>query len=211
MTMDIIGNKVVFFGLLAGLIIIRSIFALIAHYSGLSATFEADEPANQEEQKSSPISIILILGVIALFVSYAVIPEHRNILIFPLPDWLQWLGLALGTISLSLQIWVHITLQQNRFTARASGRNNIVITNGLYSWIRHPLYVALMLLMIGLSLVSGLSWFWLLTLLSIPFFIKIAKKEETNMVQQFGDQYREYMKSTGRFFPRHMARTAKQL
>lgn len=209
--MDIIGNKVVFFGLLAGFIIIRSIFALIAYRSGLSATFEADEPANQEEQKSSLISIILILGFIALFVSYVVIPEHRNILIFPLPDWLHWLGLTLGTISLSLQIWVHITLQQNWLAARASERNNIVITIGLYSWIRHPLYMALMLLLVGLSLVSGLSWFWLLTLLSIPFFIKIAKKEETNMVQQFGDQYREYMKYTGRFFPRHMARPGKQL
>jgi protein-S-isoprenylcysteine O-methyltransferase Ste14 len=201
MMMDTIGNKLVFFGLLAGFILIRGIFAVIAYHSGLSASFEVDNPASHKEQKNSLISLIVMLCILAIFISYAVIPENRNILIFHLSDWLYWLGLALGIISLSLQIWVHSTLQKNWLAARKSGRNNVVITSGLYSWIRHPLYMALILLLFSFSLISGFSLFFLITLLSVPLFNSSAMKEEAVMVRQFGDEYKRYMEHTGRFFP----------
>jgi len=207
---ETLGHKGIFFGLFAGFIAIRGIFGLIAHQSGLSSSFENDDSTKQKEQKSNPIiSIIVISCVLALFVFYGALPENRNILIVPLPDWLHWLGMALGIISLAQQIWVHITLQKNRLAARESGRNNTVIACGPYSRIRHPLYMALMLLLIGLSLISGFSLFLLLTLFSIPFFNNVARKEEAVMVQQFGDEYRKYMKCTGRFIPRLGFRSGK--
>jgi protein-S-isoprenylcysteine O-methyltransferase Ste14 len=202
MMITTLGNKVIFFGLFAGFIVIRGIFALIAYQSGLSPAFEIDNSTKQKEQKSSPISIIVILCLLAAFVLYSVWPENRNILILPLPEWISWLGLLLGIISLALQAWVHVTLQKNWLAASKSGKVNIVIASGPYSRIRHPLYLALMLLLAGLALISGFSLFLLLTLLSLPFFNNSAKKEETIMVQQFGDEYRSYMKNAGRFFPR---------
>jgi protein-S-isoprenylcysteine O-methyltransferase Ste14 len=201
-----LGNKVIFFGLFVGFITIRGIFGLIAQQSGLNRWFENDTSAKQKEQKSNSVGIIVILCILALFVFYAVLPENRNILIVPLPDWLHWLGLVLGIISLVQQIWTHVTLQKNWSAAKESGKNNVVITGGPYSWIRHPLYMALMLFFIGLSLVSGFSLFLLLASLSIPFFNNAARKEEAIMVQHFGDEYSEYMKCTGRFFPRHISK-----
>jgi len=207
---ETLGNKGVFFGIFAGFIAIRGIFSLIAHHSGLSSSFENDHSTKQKEQKGNPIiSIIVIICVLALFVFYGAFPENRNILIVPLPDWLHWLGLALGIISLAQQIWVHITLQKNWLAAKKSGKNNVIIASGPYFWIRHPLYMTLILLLIGLSLVSGFSMFLLLTLLSIPFFNNVARKEEEIMVQQFGDEYRKYMIYTGRFIPRLGFRSGK--
>jgi protein-S-isoprenylcysteine O-methyltransferase Ste14 len=196
------GNKVIFFGLVAGFIAIRGVFALIAHQTGLSTSFEIEEITRQQEHKISPIGIIVILCVLASIVFYALWPENRNILIVPVPNSLQWLGIALGMISLAQQTWVHITLQKNWSAARKSGKDNIVIASGPYAWIRHPLYMALILLLISLSLVSGFSLFFLLTLLSIPSFNNVAKKEEAVMIQQFGEEYKSYMKHAGRFFPR---------
>jgi protein-S-isoprenylcysteine O-methyltransferase Ste14 len=201
-----LGNKVIFFGLFAGFIAIRGIFGLIAQQSGLNSGFENDTSTQQKEQKSNIVSVIIILSILALFMFYTVLPENRNILIVPLPDWLHWLGMALGIISLAQQIWTHVTLQKNWSAAQKSGMNNIVITSGPYLWIRHPLYMALMLFFIGLSLVSGFSLFLLLASLSIPFFNNAARKEEAIMVQQFGDEYSDYMKCTGRFFPRYISR-----
>jgi protein-S-isoprenylcysteine O-methyltransferase Ste14 len=207
---ETLGNKVIFFGLLAGFIAIRGIFALIAHQSGLSSSFENDDSTRQKEQKSNPIiSLIVIFCVLALFVFYGAAPENRNVLIVPLPDWVHGLGMALGIISLALQIWVHITLQKHWLAARESGRNNVVIVSGPYARMRHPLYMALMLLLIGLSLTSGFFLFLLLTLFSIPFFNNVARKEEAVMVQKFGDEYRSYMKRTGRFFPPHIFRSGR--
>ena len=196
-----LGNKVIFFGLFAGFIAIRGIFAWIAQRSGLSPAFEIDDPVRQKEHKSSPVGVLVILCVLAALVFYAVWPENRNILILPMPDWLSWLGVVLGIISLALQGWVHVTLQKNWLAAKNSGKKNLVIASGPYARIRHPLYLALMLLLAGLALVSGFALFILLTLFSLPFFNTSARQEETRMVQQFGDEYRRYMKNTGRFFP----------
>jgi protein-S-isoprenylcysteine O-methyltransferase Ste14 len=206
-TMVTLGNKLIFFGLFVGFIALRGIFGLIAQRSGLNASFENEPSSGQKEQKGNTVSIIIILCILASLVFYAVMPERRNILIVPLPDWMHWLGVTLGIISLALQIWTHLTLQKAWSAAKISGKNNVVITSGPYHWIRHPLYLALMLFFIGLSLVSGYSLFLLLAVLSIPFFNSTAKKEETVMLQQFGDEYREYMIVTGRFLPLRVFRT----
>jgi protein-S-isoprenylcysteine O-methyltransferase Ste14 len=209
--MDSFGNKVIFFVLLAGFIVMRGIFAVIAHQSGLSSSFMNNGPADQKEQKIHPIAVIVLVCILSAFIFYAIWPEERNILIVPLPDWLHCSGMALGIVSLLLQISVHITLQRNWSAARRSGKSNVVITNGLYSCVRHPMYLALILLLTGLSLISGFSLFWPITLLSVPLFNNVARKEETSMVRQFGDQYVAYMKCTGGFFPRLVARPAKRL
>ena len=64
------------------------------------------------------------------------------------------------------------------------------------------MYAVLMLCFIGLSLVSAAWPFLLLTVVTIPFFYRVSGKEETMMIEQFGDEYRAYMQRTGRFLPR---------
>ncbi|MFZ2098226.1 MAG: hypothetical protein WAV05_16465 [Anaerolineales bacterium] len=78
-----LGNKLIFFGLFVGFIAIRGIFGLIAQRSGLNASFENEPSTNQKQQRSNPVSIIIILFIVASFVFYAVMPESRNILIVP--------------------------------------------------------------------------------------------------------------------------------
>ncbi len=196
------GNKLIFWGLLAGFIAIRGISAWIAHRSGLSASFEVDEPAAQEAPQFGLKGLLVVVGALAVFAFYTAWPEDRNVLVLPLPDGLRGLGLALGTISLAVQIWVHVTLQKSWLSARKSGKRNVVIAGGLYAWIRHPLYLALMLLIVSLSLVSGFVPFLVLALLAILALDITARKEEAAMLRQFGNEYRMYMERTGRFFPR---------
>ncbi|MDA2930723.1 hypothetical protein MYX84_12400 [Acidobacteria bacterium AH-259-O06] len=46
---------------------------------------------------------------------------------------------------------------------------------------------------------------WFILLMSIPAFILLAIRtpiEEAKLIEKFGDEYREYMKCTGRFVPR---------
>jgi len=64
------------------------------------------------------------------------------------------------------------------------------------------MYTTLMLCFIGLSLISAVWPFMLLAVLSMPFFYRVANKEEAMMAEQFGDEYGNYMKYTGRFLPR---------
>ena len=73
---------------------------------------------------------------------------------------------------------------------------------GLYRYVRHPQYTGFFLFLLG----SVINWPTLVTVLTLPIlifvYIRLAKMEEHDAIEQFGDRYRRYMSRTGRFFPR---------
>ena len=74
-------------------------------------------------------------------------------------------------------------------------------TTGLYRHIRHPQYVAFVLIMFGFLL----QWPTLLTLLMFPVLVavyaRLAKAEEREMAAEFGAEYERYRQDTPPFFP----------
>ncbi|MFZ3152968.1 methyltransferase family protein [Pseudomonas sp.] len=73
--------------------------------------------------------------------------------------------------------------------------------SGPYARIRHPQYVAFVLIMLGFLL----QWPTLLTLLMFPvlllMYAQLAKREEQEMRVQFGQAYRRYRDATPAFLP----------
>lgn len=80
-------------------------------------------------------------------------------------------------------------------------RNHRLATTGVYARIRHPQYVAFVLVMFGFLL----QWPTLLTLAMFPVLVgmyaHLARKEEADMLARFGDEYRRYAARTPRFLP----------
>jgi protein-S-isoprenylcysteine O-methyltransferase Ste14 len=72
------------------------------------------------------------------------------------------------------------------------------VTRGIYRYSRHPMYVTMFLLLLGVSIVS-VSWVFLLLTLILgigvtrPYFIKV---EEAQCLGYYGATYREYMTRT---------------
>ena len=85
------------------------------------------------------------------------------------------------------------------YQAQREGR---LATTGLYARMRHPQYAGFVLIMFGFLL----QWPTILTLAMFPVLVVmygyLAKREEEDMLGQFGPQYREYAARTPRFFPR---------
>jgi len=81
-------------------------------------------------------------------------------------------------------------------------RRHTLATAGPYARIRHPQYVAFILILLGFLL----QWPTLLTLVMFPvllvMYARLATTEESEMATQFGDDYQEYAKRTPRFIPR---------
>jgi protein-S-isoprenylcysteine O-methyltransferase Ste14 len=76
-----------------------------------------------------------------------------------------------------------------------------LVTNGIYAYIRHPLYSSLFLLTWGiyfkvLSLASTA-----LALVATTFLVATAQADEAECIRFFGDEYQEYMQKTKRFIP----------
>lgn len=79
-------------------------------------------------------------------------------------------------------------------------KNNLV-TSGIYSYTRHPQYLGLMMITLGL-----LSWvLTIITLLMWPvlcvMYYVLAKREEKEMINKFGDEYLEYKRRVNMFVP----------
>ncbi|MEQ1589309.1 MAG: isoprenylcysteine carboxylmethyltransferase family protein [Gallionella sp.] len=83
---------------------------------------------------------------------------------------------------------------------RAAQRNELACT-GPYARIRHPQYVAFVLVMFGFLL----QWATIITLLLFPIlvwvYVRLAHTEERDAEARFGDQWREYAAHTPRFIP----------
>jgi len=73
------------------------------------------------------------------------------------------------------------------------------VTNGLYRYSRHPMYVTAFVFFLGVSIATA-SWVFLLfTILLIAASFYFAPVEERLCLEKYGDAYREYMKRTPRY------------
>ena len=77
--------------------------------------------------------------------------------------------------------------------------------SGVYARLRHPQYLAFILVMFGFLL----QWPTLVTLLMFPvlvaMYVRLARREERDALRQFGDAYRHYMAVTPGWIPRWRA------
>ena len=118
------------------------------------------------------------------------------------PFWVYWTGAAFMICSIPLMALVHHTLGKHYSYALETKTEQSLITTGPYSRVRHPLYTAHNLFNLGVILLTANIPLIIFAILGVPFTFARMKKEEQMMIEKFGDEYREYMKQTGRIFPK---------
>ena len=121
----------------------------------------------------------------------------------PLPGWVRWTGFTIALIGFALLQWAQTTLGRSWSDTPRMMKEQVLVTNGPYRVIRHPIYTAFFLILgstlfISANWLVGISWISM-TLLEIFSRINF---EENLMLEYFGDRYREYMKRTGRLLPK---------
>lgn len=80
-------------------------------------------------------------------------------------------------------------------------KNQELVINGIYAYIRHPIYTGLMLALIGVELVvHSYVVFGFAVVLFIVFYMQ-GKREERLLEKHFGEQYRVYMNRSSMFIP----------
>ncbi len=76
-----------------------------------------------------------------------------------------------------------------------------IASKGLYSVVRHPQYVALIVWGAGMAILWPRFLVLVTLALMITLYYFLAKDEEGRMTRAYGDDYRDYMRRTGRFVP----------
>ena len=146
------------------------------------------------------LAFFYALMVIPGFV-YVFAPHRMRWARLLLPTWLRWLGVALGVVNLLLFAWTHHTLRGAWSLRLVIKEKQPLVTSGPYHWVRHPMYTSIFGSALAASLLSAT---WLMGLGTVGTSISIAARvgdEEALMIEEFGDQYRAYMKRTGRYLP----------
>jgi protein-S-isoprenylcysteine O-methyltransferase Ste14 len=132
-------------------------------------------------KRLTPVLVLLLIGE-AFWLWFAQLDDsvwhtHHSIgVAITVPTWLLW---ARARYDLG-----------GSFTGRAEART--LVTRGLYSRIRHPIYIFGECLVAGLFVFFDQPLFWLLFAVTIPMQVLRARKEERVLEAAFGDEYRSY-------------------
>jgi len=93
--------------------------------------------------------------------------------------------------------WYHI---HHKYWSKETGQGSLV-TTGIYKYIRHPQYTGLLLLSLGMLIEWATLPLMILYPVMIFIYVRLAKREEIDMLSEFGDDYIAYKKHTKMFIP----------
>ncbi len=131
-----------------------------------------------------------------LIVQFVLILAVLFFIVFLMPGpWAlhRFIGLAIMLIGASFLFTARFQLG-NSFAVTAQARE--LVTQGLYSKIRNPIYVFSSLIVLGLFIIIGRPYPFLFLVLLVAVQTFRAHKEAQVLEAKFGDQYREYRKQT---------------
>ena len=172
----------------------------------IRAPYYKNPKAAKAEQRVSRIEQVLLtlltLGGVILPLIYSV-TRWLDFANYSLPLWMGWLGVLLLIFALIVFYYAHKDLGSNWSPSLEVYESHALVTNGIYGYIRHPMYATqwifsvaqILLLQNWIAGPASLAVF-------IPFYLLRVKAEEKMMLDQFGDQYREYMNRTGAVIPK---------
>lgn len=69
-----------------------------------------------------------------------------------------------------------------------------IVTTGFFEKIRHPMYLSLIIMFLGLAVGWGILWMFAPAVLLSVLTVLIAIKEEEFLLKRFGNQYEEYLR-----------------
>jgi protein-S-isoprenylcysteine O-methyltransferase Ste14 len=163
---------------------------------------DATVKKREEGIVSKVAGLLGMLGFLTML-AYVIDPGWLAFTSLSLPLWLRWTGVVIAIIGFVLLQWSQVTLANSWSDTPRMMKEQTLITSGPYRTIRHPIYTAFILILGSTLFISsnwliGLCWAGM-TVLEVVSRIGF---EESLMVEFFGEQYREYMKKTGRLLPK---------
>lgn len=177
---------------------------------GISIYFrrKADKVSGEKlsrKEDGTPMMLVIRIGGLILWLSpfaYLLNPAWMVWAKIGLSDPVRLFGLGIGILCVAGIYWLFSSIGAGITPVSATRKDHKLVTQGIYRWVRHPLYTIGSSLFLSFGLVAD-NWF--IALLGALAFIAMAirtSKEEASLIEKFGDEYREYMNRTGKFIPK---------
>jgi len=127
--------------------------------------------------------------------------DRRGLLVFANAEALRYIGLGLGMGGGTLRV-AALTALGRQFSGYVTVQeNHRLVQTGIYSVIRHPMYLGVLLSMPGFGLVFR-SWLTIPILILSAIFVAVRIHQEEKLLQQhFGADFDAYRRRTWRLLP----------
>ena len=154
---------------------------------------DAEHPLCDRIQLIMLMLFFSVWGIDAFIVSifgYSTIITH--VLAFPL---------LLGGTILFLGLSFYLVLQSHKAVFEPVRDTPMLVDSGVYSWVRHPMYLGIMLfclsfIFVSVSLISIAIWIALFV-----FYDRMATFEEKNLIKILGERYKVYQVRVSKWIP----------
>jgi protein-S-isoprenylcysteine O-methyltransferase Ste14 len=134
--------------------------------------------------------ILIALAVALLFIGHTYI----------LSDTRSLLATANGV--LLVLIGYLIRIMARGLKAELNPKGDKLITSGIYSLTRNPMYLGVLMIGLGVNLALFKWWFFVLFLAAfLAIYLNQMSKEAKALSQRFGEEYKKYTLATPVFFP----------
>lgn len=114
---------------------------------------------------------------------------------------LNLVGISLITLGILMGLLSVIQLNKNLSPFPTPVTGGKLIENGLYKYMRHPIYTSILSALLGFGLHAGSGYKILITITLLVLFFFKSKYEEKKLSSIF-TEYPAYIKKTGRFLPK---------
>ncbi len=138
-----------------------------------------------------------LLPAVYLFTPWLAFADYQ------ISAWVPWFGTLVIIAALRLFWRSHADLGRNWSRTLEIYKEHQLVKHGVYRLIRHPMYAAIWLFSLaqGLLLQNWLAGWSAIVTFAVMYFGR-TPREEQMMCEFFGQEYRDYIRHTGRVFPR---------
>jgi len=142
--------------------------------------------------------------VIPILQTHSVVVSAMNLSI-PL------LHVIICTVVLAPGAWLAINgVRETTLRVSEIHRTETIVTIGVYSIVRHPQYLGGLLAHLGISFLLSAWYSLLLTPIMIVLIYLISRKEEEELIKEFGKEYEDYKRKVPMLIPRFRSRALKR-
>lgn len=183
-------------------------FLILASAVAISGYFraKADRQGGQLNDRPGGRLVLALrlygLGALLPLFAYLINPDWVTWARFPVSDGLRWLAALVAASLVPIVYWIFVSIGDNISPTAATRQGATLVTRGPYRWVRHPLYTTGASLILALTVLSAMWWLIVAALPALAVIVWRTPAEEARLIQAFGDDYRDYMRRTGRFLPR---------
>lgn len=187
-----------------------ALIVIVVAMAGISATFRSrahrDSGKISRSKEGWKMGLFRLVFALLLYLpifAYMIRPAWMSWSEIALPEWMRWTGFGMGIIVIPLIYLVFSAIGSNISETVFTKESHRLITTGIYTRVRHPLYMVSALALISFSLLTA-NWFIAaMSVISMALVLTVVvPKEEKQLIQKFGDDYRNYQKRSGKMWPR---------